>query len=88
MNETGITFYIHDLDISDKSRRFLTHAGIIRLDDFLNLDINGLYAMSGINVYCASAPTKISIGREIKILKSSTVNVIPIDNIMIPNTIA
>ncbi len=49
MNETGITFYIHDLDISDKSRRFLTHAGIIRLDDFLNLDINGLYAMSGIN---------------------------------------
>ena len=39
MNERPVTVYIHDLDISNKSKCFLLRAGILKLNDLLNCDI-------------------------------------------------
>lgn len=37
MKETHITIYIHDLEISDKSKSFLARVGLMKLDDILRL---------------------------------------------------
>ena len=49
MSEKTITVYIHDLDISNKSKNFLARAGLIRLNDVINCDISELSAMRGIS---------------------------------------
>ena len=44
MKETHITIYIHDLEISDKSKSFLARVGIMKLDDLLNCNMTELSA--------------------------------------------
>ena len=44
MNEKTITIYIHDLEISDKSKSFLARVGLMRLNDLLNSDMRELSA--------------------------------------------
>ena len=48
MNEKKLTFYIHDLDISDKAKGFLARVGLIKLIDFLKLDRDKLGDLRGI----------------------------------------
>ena len=36
MNEKPITIYIHDLEISNKSKSFLARVGMMQLNDLLN----------------------------------------------------
>lgn len=45
MKETHITIYIHDLEISDKSKSFLARVGLMKLDDLLNCNMTELSAM-------------------------------------------
>ena len=49
MDENTITVYIHDLKISNKSKKFLACAGLMRLNDVLSCDISELSAMRGIS---------------------------------------
>ena len=49
MKETHITVYIHDLEISDKCKRFLARVGLMILDDLLNCDILELSATHNIS---------------------------------------
>jgi DNA-directed RNA polymerase alpha subunit len=49
MKETPITIYIHDLEISDKSKSFLGHVGLMRLNDLLNCDMMELSATRNIS---------------------------------------
>ena len=46
MKETHITIYIHDLEISDKSKSFLARVGLMKLDDLLNCNMTELSAIS------------------------------------------
>lgn len=48
MNKKDITVYIHDLNISNKAKEILVHAGLIKLCDFLSLNTDKLSAMYGI----------------------------------------
>lgn len=47
MSELATMIYIHDLDISDKSKNFLIRAGIVRLSDLLRFDADKLSDMRG-----------------------------------------
>ena len=49
MKETHITIYIHDLEISDKSKSFLGRVGLMRLNDLLNCDMMELSATRNIS---------------------------------------
>lgn len=49
MKETHITIYIHDLEISDKSKSFLARVGLMKLDDLLNCNMTELSAMRNIS---------------------------------------
>ena len=49
MKETHITIYIHDLEISDKSKSFLGRVGLMRLNDLLNCDMTELSATRNIS---------------------------------------
>ena len=49
MNEKPITIYIHDLEISDKSKSFLARVGMMKLNDLLNCDIAELSATRNIS---------------------------------------
>ena len=49
MNEKTITIYIHDLEISDKSKSFLARVGLMRLNDLLNCDMTELSATRNIS---------------------------------------
>lgn len=49
MKETHITIYIHDLEISDKSKSFLARVGMMQLNDLLNCDIAELSATRNIS---------------------------------------
>ena len=49
MNEKPITIYIHDLEISDKSKSFLARVGLMKLDDLLNCNMTELSAMRNIS---------------------------------------
>lgn len=49
MSDKTITVYIHDLEISDKSKRFLARAGLMTLNDLLSCDISELSAMRRIS---------------------------------------
>lgn len=42
MEEKTITIYVHDLDISEKSKSFLSRSGLIKLSDLLECDIRKL----------------------------------------------
>lgn len=49
MNDQTITIYIHDLEISDKSKSFLGRVGLMRLNDLLNCDMTELSATRNIS---------------------------------------
>ena len=49
MKETHITIYIHDLEISDKSKSFLARVGLMKLDDLLNCNMTELSAIRNIS---------------------------------------
>ena len=49
MNEKPITIYIHDLEISNKSKSFLARVGMMQLNDLLNCDIAELSATRNIS---------------------------------------
>ena len=49
MKETHITIYIHDLEISDKSKSFLARVDLMKLDDLLNCNMTELSAMRNIS---------------------------------------
>ncbi len=49
MNDKTITVYIHDLEISVKSKSFLARAGLMRLNDLLSCDIGELSASRGVS---------------------------------------
>lgn len=49
MNEKTIMIYIHDLEISDKSKGFLTRVGLMRLNDLLNCNMTELSAARNIS---------------------------------------
>ncbi len=49
MNEKTITIYIHDLEISDKSKSYLVRVGLMKLNDLLNCDMTELSAMRNIS---------------------------------------
>ena len=49
MNEKTITIYIHDLEISDKSKNFLARMGMMKLSDLLNCDMAALSAIRNIS---------------------------------------
>ena len=47
MNEKLVIVYIHDLDISNKSKSFLAHVGLKTLNDLLRCNITVLDSMRG-----------------------------------------
>ena len=47
MNEKTVIVYIHDLDISKKSKSFLARAGLKTLNDLLRCNITVLDSMRG-----------------------------------------
>lgn len=49
MNDKTIAVYIHDLEISDKSKSFLVRAGLMKLNDLVNCNISKLSAGRGIS---------------------------------------
>ena len=49
MKETHITIYIHDLEISDKSKSFLARVGLMKRNDLLNCDVMELSATRNIS---------------------------------------
>ena len=49
MNKQTNKVNIHDLELSDKSKRFLARAGLTKLDDLINCDIDALSSMHGIS---------------------------------------